>query len=132
MFAEHRLRFISDQQRKLAELAALLASANRKDKIGLLLFSDQTELYLPPTKGQKHVLRILREILFRPTTGKSTNHNLAVQTINQVVRRRAIVFLLSDFIINDRFANEEGSGLSVLLHQLSTTKLRHDLIWKSL
>jgi len=118
------------KREKLAELAALLAfSANRNgDKIGLLLFSDQTELYLPPTKGQKHVLRILREILFRPTTGKSTNHYLAVQTINQVIRRRAIVFLLSDFIIIDRFANEEGSGLSVLLHQLSSTKLRHDLI----
>ena len=120
----------NSKREKLAELAALLAfSANRNgDKIGLLLFSDQTELYLPPTKGQKHVLRILREILFRPTTGQSTNHNLAVQTINQVTRRSAIVFLLSDFIINHRFAKEEGSGLAVLLHQLSSTKLRHDLI----
>ena len=62
----------NSKREKLAELAALLAfSASRNgDKIGLLLFSDQTELYLPPTKGQKHVLRILREILFRPTTGK--------------------------------------------------------------
>ncbi len=120
----------NSKREKLAELAALLAfSANRNgDKIGLLLFSDHTELYLPPTKGQKHVLRILREILFRPTTGQLTNHNLAVQTINQLTRRRAIVFLLSDFIINHRFTNEEGSGLAVLLHQLSSTKLRHDLI----
>ena len=68
----------NSKREKLAELAALLAfSANRNgDKIGLLLFSDQTELYLPPTKGQKHILRILREILFSPTAGQSTNHNL--------------------------------------------------------
>ena len=56
------------KREKLAELAALLAfSANRNgDKVGLLLVSDQIELYLPPTKGQKHVLRILREVLFDP------------------------------------------------------------------
>jgi uncharacterized protein (DUF58 family) len=126
-------RYGSDTQskrEKLAELAALIAfSACRNgDKVGLLLFTDETELYLPPTKGHKHVLRILREILFRPTLGKSTDLNNAVRVLNQVTRRRAIVFLLSDFILNQAFDDEEGLGLEALLHQLSYTRLKHDLI----
>jgi len=126
-------RYGSDTQskrEKLAELAALIAfSACRNgDKVGLLLFTDETELYLPPTKGHKHVLRILREILFRPTLGKSTDLNNAVRVLNQVTRRRAVVFLLSDFILNQAFDDEEGLGLEALLHQLSYTRLNHDLI----
>jgi uncharacterized protein (DUF58 family) len=126
-------RYGSDTQskrEKLAELAALIAfSASRNgDKVGLLLFTDETELYLPPTKGHKHVLRILREILFRPTLGKSTDLNNAVRVLNQVTRRRAVVFLLSDFILNQAFDGEEGLGLEALLHQLSYTRLKHDLI----
>jgi len=126
-------RYGSDTQskrEKLAELAALIAfSACRNgDKVGLLLFTDETELYLPPTKGHKHVLRILREILFRPTLGKSTDLNNAVRVLNQVTRRRAVVFLLSDFILNQAFDDEEGLGLEALLHQLSYTRLKHDLI----
>jgi uncharacterized protein (DUF58 family) len=126
-------RYGSDTQskrEKLAELAALIAfSACRNgDKVGLLLFTDETELYLPPTKGHKHVLRILREILFRPTLGKSTDLNNAVRVLNQVTRRRAVVFLLSDFILNQAFDDEKGLGLEALLHQLSYTRLKHDLI----
>jgi uncharacterized protein (DUF58 family) len=126
-------RYGSDTQskrEKLAELAALIAfSACRNgDKVGLLLFTDETELYLPPTKGHKHVLRILREILFRPTLGKSTDLNNAVRVLNQVTRRRAVVFLLSDFILNQAFDDEEGLSLEALLHQLSYTRLKHDLI----
>lgn len=126
-------RYGSDTQskrEKQAELAALIAfSASRNgDKVGLLLFTDETELYLPPTKGHKHVLRILREILFRPTLGKSTDLNNAVRVLNQVTRRRAVVFLLSDFILNQAFDGEEGLGLEALLHQLSYTRLKHDLI----
>ena len=118
------------KREKLAELAALVAfSASRNgDKVGLLLFSDQTELYLPPAKGHKHALRILREVLFRPTQGKSTDLNRAVQELNQVTRRRAVIFLLSDFIVDQVFNNEEGSAHEVLYHQLSYTRLKHDLI----
>ena len=118
------------KREKLAELAALVAfSASRNgDKVGLLLFSDQTELYLPPAKGHKHALRILREALFRPTQGKSTDLNRAVQELNQVTRRRAVIFLLSDFIVDQVFSNEEGSAHEVLYHQLSYTRLKHDLI----
>ena len=118
------------KREKLAELAALVAfSASRNgDKVGLLLFSDQTELYLPPSKGHRHTLRILREVLFRPTQGKSTDLNRALQELNQVTRRRAVIFLLSDFIVDQVFSNEEGSAHEVLYHQLSYTRLKHDLI----
>jgi len=118
------------KREKLAELAALVAfSACRNgDKVGLLLFSDQTELYLPPAKGHKHALRILREVLFRPRNGKRTDLNRAVQELNQVTRRRAVIFLLSDFIVDQVFSNEEGSAHEVLYHQLSYTRLKHDLI----
>jgi len=118
------------KREKLAELAALVAfSASRNgDKVGLLLFSDQTELYLPPAKGHKHALRILREVLFRPTQGKRTDLNRAVQELNQVTRRRAVIFLLSDFIVDQVFNNEEGSAHEVLYNQLSFTRLKHDLI----
>jgi uncharacterized protein (DUF58 family) len=118
------------KREKLAELAALVAfSASRNgDKVGLLLFSDQTELYLPPAKGHRHALRILREVLFRPTQGKRTDLNRAVKELNQVTRRRAVIFLLSDFIVDQVFSNEEGSAHEVLYHQLSYTRLKHDLI----
>ncbi|MEK9771989.1 MAG: DUF58 domain-containing protein [Opitutae bacterium] len=118
------------KREKLAELAALLAfSANQNgDKIGLLLFSDHVELYLPPTKGQKHVLRILREVLFRTSLGHSTNHSEAVRIINRVTRRRAVIFLLSDFIFPKKLADEPESSLTILLQQLSYTRLRHDII----
>lgn len=120
----------NSKREKLAELSALLAfSANQNgDKIGLLLFSDKIELYLPPTKGQKHVLRILREVLFRTAVGHSTNHSEAVRIINQVTRRRAVIFLLSDFIFPQNLANEQESSLTTLLQQLSYTRLRHDII----
>ena len=118
------------KREKLAELAALLAfSANQNgDNIGLLLFSDQTELYLPPTKGQKHVLRILREVLFRHSNSQSTNLSEAVRIINQVTRRRAVVFLLSDFILSQKFFSGSESSITNLLQQLSYTRLRHDII----
>ena len=89
------------KRERLAELAALLAfSADRNnDKIGLILFTDEVEHYLPPAKGQKHVLRILREILFNETKGKGTDLRGCLRFLNRVMRRRSIVFLLSDFMI---------------------------------
>jgi uncharacterized protein (DUF58 family) len=117
------------KREKLAELAALLAfSANRNgDKVGLLLVSDQAELFLPPTKGQKHVLRILREILFRPSVGKGTNLNEGLRIANQVMKRQAVVFLLSDFIIPEH-GSEEESNRKIFLDQMASTRRKHDLI----
>ena len=96
------------KRERLAELGALLSfSANRNgDKVGLLLFSDQVEKYLPPAKGQKHVLRILREILFHQNESKGTDLNEGLRFLNRVIRRRAVVFLLSDFIIPEYDSEE--------------------------
>jgi len=117
------------KRERLAELGALLAfSANRNgDKVGLLLFSDQVEQYLPPNKGQKHVLRILREILFHPNQSKKTDLNEGLRFINRVMRRRAVVFLLSDFIISE-YNSQEESVEDLFFKELASTRRRHDLV----
>ena len=126
--------FGSDEQSKrerLAELAALLAfSADRNnDKVGLILFTEEVEKYLPPAKGQKHVLRILREILFHETQKSGTNLRGSLRFLNRVMRRRAVVFLLSDFLIpNHGDSEDEESAEDILLKELYTTRRRHDLI----
>jgi uncharacterized protein (DUF58 family) len=123
----------ASKREKLAELGALLAfSANRNgDKVGLLLFSDQVEQYLPPAKGQKHVLRILREILFHPNQSEKTDLNEGVRFINKVLNRRAVIFLLSDFIFPEKWGNEgvETENMEdIFLQELSATRRKHDLI----
>jgi uncharacterized protein (DUF58 family) len=117
------------KRERLAELGALLSfSANRNgDKVGLLLFSDQVEKYLPPAKGQKHVLRILREILFHQNESKGTDLNEGLRFLNRVMRRRAVVFLLSDFIVPE-YDSEEETVENIFLKELSTTRRRHDLV----
>ena len=117
------------KRERLAELGALLAfSANRNgDKVGLLLFSDQVEQYLPPNKGQKHVLRVLREILFHPNQSKKTDLNEGLRFINRVMRRRAVVFLLSDFIISE-YNSQEESVEDLFFKELASTRRRHDLV----
>jgi uncharacterized protein (DUF58 family) len=117
------------KRERLAELGALLSfSANRNgDKVGLLLFSDKIEKYLPPSKGQKHVLRILRDVLFHQNESKGTDLNEGLRFLNRVMRRRAVVFLLSDFIIPEYDSNEETVE-NIFLKELSTTRRRHDLV----
>ncbi|MFP6855064.1 MAG: DUF58 domain-containing protein [Opitutales bacterium] len=117
------------KRERLAELAGLLAfSANRNnDKVGLMLFTGEVEKYLPPAKGQKHVLRILREILFHEPKRKDTNPRASLHFLNRVIKRRAVVFLLSDFIIPS-YEDQEESPEDILLKELSTTRRRHDLI----
>jgi len=117
------------KRERLAELAALLAfSADRNnDKVGLILFTEEIEQYLPPAKGQQHVLRILREILFREAQGKGTNLRGSLRFLNRVMRRRAVVFLLSDFLIPNN-GDEDESAEDILLKELFTTRRRHDLI----
>jgi uncharacterized protein (DUF58 family) len=83
----------------VAEMAALLAlAANRNnDKVGLLLFSDRVEKYIPPRKGRKHMLRLVRELLTFEPQGRGTDLKAALDYANQMLKRRSIVFLLSDF-----------------------------------
>ena len=85
-----------------AELAGVLAFAatNNHDKVGLMLFTDKVELYIPPRKGRKHVLRIIRDVLAFEPQHSGTDINLALETLNRVLKRRAVVFLISDFMDN--------------------------------
>jgi len=122
----------SSKREKLAELGALLAfSANLNgDKVGLLLFSDRVEKYLPPAKGQKHVLRILREILFHDNESRQTDLVEGVRFINKVLNRRAIIFYLSDFIFPESSEQdlEAKETEEIFLHELSATRRKHDLV----
>lgn len=84
----------------LAEIAATLAfsAIQNNDKIGLLLFTNQIELVIPPKKGKSHVLRIIRELVEFKPQNKETNVNVAFDYVTQVMKRKSIVFVLSDFI----------------------------------
>lgn len=99
------LSFGSNAQTKrelVAEVAATLAfSATRNnDKVGLLLFSDQIERYVPPRKGRRHVLRIVRDLLAHKPAGTGTNIAAAIDELNRIQKRRAVVFVVSDFLDN--------------------------------
>jgi uncharacterized protein (DUF58 family) len=82
-----------------AEVACLLAfcAIRNNDKVGLILFTDRVELYIPPKKGRLHILRLIREIIYFEPVGKKTDLNKPLDFLNRVTARRAIVFVLSDF-----------------------------------
>jgi len=84
----------------ITEIAATLAfsAIQNNDKVGLLLFSDKIELFIPPKKGKTHVLRIIRELLeFKPTSTK-TNISEALKYVSSVMKKKVILFVLSDFM----------------------------------
>ncbi|MGI9531859.1 DUF58 domain-containing protein [Lutimonas sp.] len=84
----------------LTEISATLAfsAIQNNDKVGLLLFSDEIELFIPPKKGKTHVLRIIRELIeFKPKS-KKTDLNQTLRYLSNVMKKKAIVFILSDFI----------------------------------
>jgi uncharacterized protein (DUF58 family) len=100
------------------EISAVLgfSAIKNNDKIGLILFSDRIEKFVPPRKGRRHVLRVLRELLYHQPTGRGTSIAGALEYLNRVVSRRAVVFLVSDFL---------GEGFT---KPLSVAGKRHDLI----
>jgi len=88
------------KQRIAAELSAILAFSALKnnDKVGLILFTDKIEKFVPPRKGRKHVLRIIREVLSFEPEGKSTNLKGALEYMNHTIKKKSIAFLISDFM----------------------------------
>lgn len=88
------------KQQVAAELSAILAFSALKnnDKVGLILFTDKIEKFVPPRKGGKHVLRIIREVLSFEPEGKTTDIKSALEFMNHAIRKRSIVFLLSDYM----------------------------------
>ena len=108
-------------KRELAvELAAVIAIAatTNNDKVGLLLFSDRPELLVPPMKGRSHVLRMLRDLLAFQPVGVGTDIRMALDTIYVLLKRRSIVFLISDFLA------DPGSYRQAML----VTNRRHDIV----
>lgn len=101
-----------------AELAAILAfcAVSNNDKIGLLCFTDRVERFVPPRKGARQVLRLIRDVLFFQPVARGTALAAALDYLNRVVQRRAIVFLLSDFL-------DQGFE-----HAFKRAGRRHDLI----
>jgi uncharacterized protein (DUF58 family) len=101
-----------------AEVACLLAfsAIRNNDKVGLLLFTDRVELFIPPKKGRSHTLRLIREILFFQPEGLGTEPALALDYLNKIVTRRAVVFFISDFQAPD------------FSRALAVTARRHDFI----
>ena len=101
-----------------AEVACLLAfsAIRNNDKVGLLLFTDRVELFIPPKKGRSHTLRLIREILFFQPQGRGTDPALALDYLNNIVTRRAVVFFISDFQAPD------------FSHALAVSARRHDFI----
>ena len=89
----------------VTEIAATMAFSATKnnDKIGLLLFSDQIELYIPPKKGKSHVLRIIRELIDFEPKSKKTDLSQALKFLSSTQKKKAIVFVISDFIMNDDY-----------------------------
>ncbi len=103
-----------------AELAAVLAfsAITNNDKVGLLIFTDQIELYITPRKGRRHVLRLIRDLLAFEPKGRHTNLKLGLESLNHMLKRRSIIFMLSDFL------TPPASYQSVL----QVSNRRHDII----
>jgi uncharacterized protein (DUF58 family) len=106
------------KQQIAAELSAILAFSALKnnDKVGLILFTDKIEKFVPPRKGRSHVLRIIREVLSFEPEGKTTNIKGALEYFNNAIKKRSIVFLLSDFM---------DSGYEKILRIIGR---KHDLV----
>ena len=110
------------QERMKSELAAELcgvlafSAISNNDKVGLILFSDRIERFVPPRKGRRHALRVLRELLYHPTEGSGTDMGSALEYLARVIRKRAVVFLVSDFAATD------------YEKPLSIAARRHDLV----
>ena len=101
----------------VSEISAVLAfsAIKNNDKVGVIFFSDKIEKFISPSKGKKHILRIIKEILTFQSTSKKTNIKKALEYFNRVTKKRSICFLLSDFFDSDFF---EPVKLSAKRHDL--------------
>jgi uncharacterized protein (DUF58 family) len=105
-----------------AEVASVLAfsAIRNSDKVGLILYTDRVERYIPPKKGRRHVLHVVRDILYHEPQGIGTDTIKTLHVVNQVLHKRAVVFLVSDFQTNPDRAQ--------LRKAVRQTNRRHDLI----
>jgi uncharacterized protein (DUF58 family) len=110
----------------VAEVAGVLAfsAIRNSDKVGLILYTDRIERFLPPEKGRRHVLRVVRDILYHEPQGVGTNTVKTLDVVNHVLHRRAVVFLISDF----QTSGDPVVARAALRRAVRQTNRRHDLI----
>ena len=103
-----------------AELGAVLsfAATQNNDNVGLLIFTDQIEMMMPPRKGKRHILRLIRDLLAFVPQSRGTDIRLAFNTINRIIKRHSVVFVISDFLADPE----------IYRSSLSITSQRHDVI----
>lgn len=110
------------RSRAKSELAAEICSCiafsaiKNNDKVGMITFTDRVENFIPPRKGMRHVLRVIREALYNKPEGHGTDINNVLERLNHVARRRAVTFIISDFLSGD------------FKKILAVTNKRHDVI----
>jgi len=122
------LNFGSTQQFKrdvITEVAAVLAfsAIQNNDKIGVILFSNRVEKFIPPQKGRKHILRIISELLNFEPSGKETNISEALRFLTNAIKKRCTAFLISDFIDFD-----ESLGQPRFTDAISIANNKHDVV----
>jgi uncharacterized protein (DUF58 family) len=110
-----------------AEVASVLAfsAIRNSDKVGLILYTDRIERYLPPKKGRRHVLRVVRDILYHEPQGVGTDTVKTLDAVNNLLHRRAVVFLISDF---ETSGGDPEAARTQLRRAVRQTNRRHDLI----
>ncbi|MCB0736147.1 MAG: DUF58 domain-containing protein [Bacteroidetes bacterium] len=114
---------VEESKAELAtEIAALLAfsALNNNDKVGVILFSNKVEQYIPPKKGKAHIMRIIRELIAFESSGVSTNLNLAFDYLNHIIKKRCIAFVLSDF---ENIENGSALRIAARKHDLTALHL---------
>ena len=117
-----------------AEIASVLAfsAIRNNDKVGLILFTDEVEKFIPPRKGRRHVLRVIREILFFEPKRRGTDLNVALQFLDRVTPHRAIAIVLSDFLVSQSPSGSAGGPFEALAQKcravLRQTNRRHDVV----
>ena len=103
----------------IAEIAAVLSfsAIQNNDKVGVIFFSNKVEKFIPPKKGKSHILRIIRELLYTEATEGGTNLSEALKYLNNIIKRRSIAFVISDFLLEAPYKDA-----------LTIAKKRHDLV----
>jgi len=123
--------FGSERQMKknlITEISAVLSfsAIQNNDKIGLLFFSDRIEKFIPPQKGRKHILRIIRELIEFTPQSRLTNFSEPMKFITNAIKKRCTAFILSDFMVSS--GRESEQAISMIEETLNITNKKHDLV----
>lgn len=124
---------VNELKSKLAaEIAAVLAFAaiRNNDKVGMVIFTDRIEKFIPPRKGASHVLRVIREVLYFKAQGTSTDIEQALEYLNKVTTRKTVTFMISDFFENHGLKkhSKENPEESSFRQAMAIANKRHDIV----